>query len=138
METGFKQMLRDRIPEYTNLALKWCKVKGKWIDYVYDNEIWFLADKEQRKYQTKAILGLVHAKHHFDFNTTIEWDDLDKEEIELWTNVKTWVEWFKENLEHLKSNINSIDKQTFMKTYMSEMDEYWQEKMYSFLRKNIS
>ena len=55
--TGYKEMLRDRMPKMLNLALKWCKAKEKWLDYVYENHI-KIVPKDQRGVEVKKCLGL--------------------------------------------------------------------------------
>ena len=55
--TGYREMLRDRCPKVVNYALKWCKAKERWLNYVYDNQIWPLKSKKERLNQTKLILG---------------------------------------------------------------------------------
>lgn len=55
--TGYKEMLRDRMPRTLNLALKWCKAKEKWLSYVYDNHI-KQVPKNMRGNVVKQCLGL--------------------------------------------------------------------------------
>ena len=54
---GYKQMLRDRMPLMLNLALKWCKAKERWINYVYDNTV-KKYPSEKRSVVVKTILGI--------------------------------------------------------------------------------
>lgn len=54
---GYRQMLRDRMPKVLDLALRWCKAKERWIDYVYDNVI-KRTSKEKRSDTVKIILGI--------------------------------------------------------------------------------
>lgn len=55
--TGYKAMLRDRMPLMLNLALKWCKAKERWINYVYDNIIRKYSE-DKRAVVVKQILGI--------------------------------------------------------------------------------
>jgi len=94
MNTGFREMLRDRCPEIVSLALKWCKAKEKWLDYVYKEQIWILASKEERYKQTKLILGIKDGKKNFVFHDTIVWEGLSADEAKYWKFVEDWVNFF--------------------------------------------
>ena len=55
--TGYKAMIRDRMPLMLDLALRWCKAKERWINYVYDNVV-SRYPKEKRSIVVKQILGI--------------------------------------------------------------------------------
>lgn len=55
--SGYKQMLRDRMPEMLNYALTYCKAKSRWIDYVYDNLIKKYSERD-RSTAVKVVLGV--------------------------------------------------------------------------------
>lgn len=55
--TGYKAMLRDRMPLILDLALRWCKAKQRWIDYVYENIV-KREPQEKRSTVVKTILGI--------------------------------------------------------------------------------
>ena len=54
---GYKPMLRDRMPKMLDLALRWCKAKNRWIDYVYNNIV-SKYPLEKRSSIVKTILGI--------------------------------------------------------------------------------
>ena len=56
--TGYKAMLRDRIPLVANLALLWTNSKTAWVNHVYKHFISIYADNEERKNATRILLGL--------------------------------------------------------------------------------
>lgn len=87
-------MLRDRVPLFVDLALKWCKAKEIWINHVYNNFINIYVEKDQRYHATRIVLGISSKYRNFDFNKTIAWDNLTNEEKESWESVETWVNWF--------------------------------------------
>lgn len=121
--TGYKQMLRDRMPRVINLALKYCKAKERWIDNVYD----FVIKKypiEKRSTIVKIVLGIkqqytrqeIHDYFRYvalipttkeqmysipknelfmRFRDTIDWRHLDPHMYLYWTTVVEWVEWFR-------------------------------------------
>jgi len=93
--TGFKEMLRDRIPVYADIALKWCKTKERWINIVYRDTISVFADKNDRYNITKTVLGLKSKDKIFNFDDTIYWDALSEEEREILKVTSSWVKWFK-------------------------------------------
>ena len=105
-QTGYKQMLRDRLPKLVSFALKWCKAKEAWLDHVYKNKIWFYSSNEERLAQTRSVLGYKKNKpREFVFADTIDWDNLinDKnvklkdatpKHVKYWEHVAKWVSWF--------------------------------------------
>lgn len=95
--TGYRGMLRDRLPATVNLALKWCEAKTKWIDLVYNQSIKFCTNKELRDSQCRHILGISSTKRGFEFHDTIEWDKLSEEDKTYWKWAEEWVNWFTKN-----------------------------------------
>lgn len=54
---GYKNALRDRMPEYMDIALRWCKAKNRYIDYIYERYI--KKENPKRKLDTiKIMYGL--------------------------------------------------------------------------------
>lgn len=106
---GYKAMLRDRMPLTLDLALRWCKAKQRWIDYVYDKFV-KKYPKERRGVIVKTLLGIRQQYKRQDiydhmryvkldlsvsmnqvnnipknalfmsFEDTIDWEELSKEE----------------------------------------------------------
>lgn len=121
--TGYRGMLRDRIPKMVDYALKWKKSKERWIDHVYDNFIGIFVDNEERKKATRAVLCLRYTKvkqgkhskvietQNFDFHRTINWDDLMPEEQKDWEIVEHWIKWFRSEYAYAE-NAYKISKQT--------------------------
>lgn len=101
--TGYKQMLRDRCPKVVSYALKWCKAKEKWLNYVYKEQIWILSNKKERLTQTKLILGIKNGKHEFSFHDTIGWKELTPEEVYYWTYVESWVDFFTQKYMYIEN-----------------------------------
>ena len=64
-------MLRNRLPDYVDLALKWCKVKELWINHVYNSQINIYADKQERYNATRITLGLSSKERIFKFEDSI-------------------------------------------------------------------
>lgn len=93
--TGFKEMLRDRIPVYADIALKWCKTKERWINIVYRDTISIFADKNDRYDITKTVLGLKSKDKMFNFDDTVYWDALSEDEHKILKVASSWVKWFK-------------------------------------------
>lgn len=105
---GYKAMIRDRVPNTVDLALKWLKIKTKWVDHVYYSFVWYLSDKKDRNYQVRAILGIAKHQRNFVFKDTIDWDNLDPEEIVFWENICNWVKWFEESLLPIKETYETL------------------------------
>lgn len=123
---GYKAMLRDRMPLTLDLALRWCKAKQRWIDYVYDKFV-KKYPKERRGVVVKTLLGIKqqykrqdiydHMRYvkldlsismeqvnnipkdalYMSFEDTIDWYELDSDEVAYWDAVNSWVKWFKES-----------------------------------------
>jgi hypothetical protein len=89
--TGYRQMLRDRCPKVVSYALKWCKAKEKWLNYVYENFIWIYSSKKERYNAAKLIIG---EKGKFDFHNTIDWTALTPTELYEWKSIESWVNFF--------------------------------------------
>lgn len=95
MKTGYKEMLRNRLPDYVDLALKWCKVKELWINHVYDSQINIYADKQERYNATRIILGLSSKERVFKFEDSIDWVWITEEEKARIRPVIGWINFFK-------------------------------------------
>ena len=97
--TGYREMLRDRLPKLVSYALKYCRCKERWLDHVYKNWIWIHPDKAARDRATRKVLGLDKKGKptNFKFDNTILWDTLDKDERSLWEFVSKMVSWFVDN-----------------------------------------
>lgn len=138
---GYKAMLRDRMLLTTDLALKRCKCKKAYINYVYDRFV-RCVPVELRKNAVKEVLGLKVAMssemirvllyknnikitseqaakipnqlRFFRFRDTIGWEELKKNDPELYKRFKiaaSWVEWFRVRFQDVE-NTYIIGKKT--------------------------
>lgn len=106
---GYKEMLRDRCPKVVNYALKWQKAKEKWIEHVYTNFISIYVDKDQRNRATRIVLGIAdEGKYKFDFNKTIDWDNLTPKEKSYWMRISGWVMWFCDRYAYIENAYNIL------------------------------
>lgn len=104
-------MLRDRCPKVVNYALKWCRAKEKWIDHVYFNFIRIYADKDQRNNATRIALGISEGnRYDFDFERTIDWDNLTPKEKSYWIKVNGWVKWFMKHYAEVENTYDTYNK----------------------------
>ena len=124
MKISYKEMLRDRITKMqaVDLALKYCKAKTKWINYVYKNFIGIYVHKKERNQATRIILGISGKYREFNFHTTIDWESLKLEnktdEIQYWERVEEWIEWFSNNIAYIEDDLNhNISQSSIMKEY---------------------
>lgn len=92
--SGYKGMLRDRCPKVVNYALKWLKVKERWIDHAYTNFIKIYVDNKERNHATRITLGIAKYYRNFIFRKSIDWENLSPEETAYWERIAGWVEWF--------------------------------------------
>lgn len=101
--TGYKAMLRDRCPKVVDYALKWQKAKEKWVDHAYVNFIKFYCDNNERKHATRIILGIAKFYRNFEFDKSIDWDNLMPEEKKYWARVSSWVKWFRKKYAYMEN-----------------------------------
>lgn len=105
-------MLRDRTPKIVIFALKWCKATEAWLDHVYKTWIWIFVDNKARLIETRRILGykdpenMKSKKRFFKFADTIDWDNLNSNDVQSWKNISDWVSWFQENYAYIENAYN--------------------------------
>ena len=109
-KTGYKQMLRDRVPKVVNFALRWCKAKEAWLNHVYSNWIWIYKSNEERLKVTKTLLGLDKKPREFKFADTILWDNLSKDEEKRWKSIVSWVSWFQKEYQFVENEYSNSKK----------------------------
>lgn len=100
---GYKGMLRDRIPQVVDYALKWQKAKERWIDHAYANFIKIYIDNNERYHTTRIILGIAKFYRNFEFDKSIDWDNLTPEETVYWHRISSWVRWFMEKYAYIEN-----------------------------------
>lgn len=152
---SYKEMLRDRCPEVINFALKWCKAKQRWIDHAYDHFIKIVGEemsngkviktkKDNKKQVARILLGLKKGKTvQFDFDKTIDWENLSDEETVYWNWVKHWVIWFSSTYAYIENNYRvsrktgKYSKNSFKEwltgIYLHSLPEVQKQKLASFL-----
>lgn len=114
---GYKAMIRDRCPYVVNLALKWCtefgrlanqeiepskrfafKVKTRWIDKVYQENVAIYTTKDEKNSALHKALGIHNGKQEFNFADSINLESINKtwnkSERQFWIWVNSWVVWF--------------------------------------------
>lgn len=120
--SGYKQVIRDKMPQMLDLALTYCKAKSRWIDYVYEHVV-KKYPKEKRTNAVKIALGIKQKwkrqeiydhMRYVQFNTnitreqvnkipksllfmsfedTIDFDSLRKNDVNMYLYWKTIAEW---------------------------------------------
>lgn len=98
---GYKAMLRDRMPLMLDLALKWCKAKERWINYVYDNVV-KKYPQNKRSVVVKQILGIKQRwkrQEIYDQLRYVEFKPVTKEQVdripksELYMKFSDTIDW---------------------------------------------
>lgn len=114
MNKGYRGMLRDRLLPSWNLALLWCKVKNRWIERAYRENIANMP-KPLRSDLCKFITG--HKNKNgitCSFWTTIDPDGWlygeNREEYNMWRNVSKWVDWFSKHQIFIYDSLQSIEE----------------------------
>lgn len=131
--TGYKAMLTDRCPKLVSIALKWCKAKSKWVDYVYKTYVNIYTEKQLRHEAVRIVLGLSKKDRQFDFNKTIEWDNLNEEETNYWNYVKGWVEWFTKNHICIEQDYHLYGEEYTINRWLCTLDEATKTKLWNVL-----
>ena len=101
--TGYKGMLRDRCPKVVDYALKWQKAKERWINHAYTNFIKFYCDKKERNHATRIVLGIAKYYRNFEFDKSIDWDNLTPEDKTYWERISSWVNWFMKKYAYIEN-----------------------------------
>ena len=113
---GYREMLRDRCPKMVDYALKWQKAKDKWIDHAYCYFVKMVGEEcngegkvlrkasESKKVIVRQLLGIVKGKtKNFDFDRSIDWDNLTDEDTVYWKRVSSWVRWFRTTYAYIEN-----------------------------------
>ena len=146
MKTGYKEMLRDRIPITVNIALKWCNAKQKWIDHSYNQFVKVFKSKTDRYETTRIILGISKKQRDFNFNKSIDWDSLTEEQKLYWNRIESWVIWFKKMYSYIVNDYEvslkmgkdiSTLKGEIISKYLTSLDPVTQERFANYLIKNL-
>lgn len=118
---GYRGMLRDRVPQVVNFALKWCEMKNAWVEHVYKNFVKMYKEKKDRERAAKIILGLTKKglPMNFDFVKTLDWDNMSQEEKMKWEWCESWVEWFQQIFLYVHNVYK--DKETAEESFKSEV-----------------
>lgn len=141
-KTGYKEMLRDRVPFVVDLALKWCKSKTKWVDHVYLHFVNIYKEKSLRYEATRITLGISKYEKKFDFNKSIDWDNISEQDRAYWKNIESWVTWFRNVYVYIESYYRSytsvnVFKETVKKKYLNTLNEEYQERLCNYLIKSF-
>ena len=140
MKTNYRQAIRNRCPRTVDLALKWCKAKDNWVEYIYETYFSFLKDNKSKNDQLDGIFK------QFDFAKNIEWKTLDKPELYYWSQVTDWIEWFTKTLLPISETYKDLcakelDAQyievLITKRYLLSIDEKNQKRLYKLLINHI-
>lgn len=100
---GYRRMIRDRMPLMLDLALKWCKAKERWIDYVYNNIVKRYPENK-RSIVVKQILGIKqrwNRQEIYDQIRYVEFKPVTKEQVdkipksELYMKFSDTINWSK-------------------------------------------
>lgn len=140
-------MLRDRMPRTVSIALKWCKAKERWIEYVYSRWVSIVMnDKQWREQVIRDMLGLSKYHREFNFHYTIQWRENTEKENVYWSSIESWVLWFQEYYMYIENiyNINNsrgisedqIKKEITIK-FLSNVNPTIKDKLAEYLIKTL-
>ena len=149
---GYKQMLRDKMPEMLDFALRYCNAKSRWIDYVYDNSIKKYSKKD-RSVAVKVILGIKQKYKRKELYDKIRYDmfkpmKITKEQVDAIPKSELYVS-FKQTIDFDKLSRDDPDMYQYWKdvaswvdwfstTYISVKDTYLHAKKWQLKRSEIT
>lgn len=154
-------MLRDRMPSTLDIALRWCKAKEKWMDYVYEKHI-KTVPKNQRSNAVKITLGTLPAYTIDDIKSvfrdlgkklvkpippqSLRWDFKDTVPNDsYWAYVNSWVSWFRKTFSFIEHNYvinvqlgkSELQKKNDINHFISFLEEPWRTKLNNYLLSEI-
>lgn len=130
MKTGYKSMLRDRMPLVLDLALRWCKAKNRWINYVYDNTIKKYSESK-RSTVVKTILGIKQQYKRQQIYDQIKYSELKpvtKEQVNQIPKSELYMR-FKDTIDWQKLSVEDPDMYSYWKVIADWVD--WFSKSYT-------
>lgn len=142
MNKGYRGMLRDRLLPSWNLALLWCKVKNRWVEKAYAENI-ARAGVSLRSELCKFVTG--HKNKHgitATFMSTVDPDGFlygeNHNEYEMWRSVDKWIRWFSVNQMFIYDMIQDYYQQGKDDEYIIKNLNYpyVNEKLIRFMIKN--
>lgn len=132
--TGYRAMLKARMPKIMSFALIYCKAKESWVEHCYNNFIRVVPQKDRsrtvkemlglskrpgcKKYFTQddylllALYGYKYkpmstpekSKLYYTFRETINWDELDSDDTDFWEGVCNMVNWFSDTYAYIEND----------------------------------
>lgn len=148
---GYKAMIRDKCPYIVNLALKWCtefgrlvnlqrdpedrvlyKVKERWIDRVYKENVVLYTTKDEKNSSVRKALGIHKGKQEFNFADSINMENINPKfeqgELAFWKWVQTWVQWFQKHYKYIEciyqvSGVFDENCKNYIRNHV-DVDEY--------------
>lgn len=138
MNTSYKSMLRDRCPKVVDIALRWCRAKTKWINHVYSHFINIYVMKEDRYDATRIVLGISSKYRNFEFERTIDWENISESETEYWKTISEWVKWFQSRHIYIETDITEgLSNEKIAQKYkeLSSMED--SESLVEYIRRNL-
>lgn len=151
--TGYRAMIRDRVPFVVNLALIWTNSKTAWVEHVYKSFIGIYPSHNERDNAVRIVLGIKRRYKPFNFHSTIDWNNLKSESknpyetISHWKFVEGWVDWFTANYAYIEnayaisitSGFDEKDtKSKIMQDYLGFLTEKEKEDMINLLIANFN
>ena len=130
--SSYKAMLRDRMPQMLDLALRWCKAKDRWINYVYDNTVKKYS-KEKRSTVVKIILGIKQQYKRQEIYDQIRYSELKpvtKEQVNQIPKSELYMK-FTETINWQKLSVGDPDMYAYWKVIADWVD--WFSKSYTYI-----
>lgn len=150
MTNGYKGMIRDRVPQVINIALKWCQAKEKWVNRVYSLSAGLYTTTDEKNSAVRKQLGIHEGKQNFNFAESIDLELVTREnfnritgEDKYWVWVNGWVNWFAQKYQYLENAYKchmireeeETWKSAFMATYSEQLGEEEAQNLLSYLIK---
>ena len=125
-------MLRDRMPQMLDLALRWCKAKQRWIDYVYGNYV-KRYPQNKRSVAVKTVLGVKQKykrQEIYDQIRYVEMKPVTKEQVDKIPKSELYMK-FSETINWQKLSTEDPDMYAYWKNVADWVD--WFSKMHIYI-----
>ena len=94
--------------------------------------------KEDRYDATRIVLGISSKYRNFEFEKTIDWENITESETEYWKTISEWVKWFQSRHIYIETDITEgLSNEKISQKYkeLSSMED--SELLVEYIRRNL-
>lgn len=119
--TGYRKLISDRIPIEWDMALRYVKCRGEFIERVYDRYVKpfntnCMKSRKANKIEKERIIKRVLNHNEYSFLDAVAIDDFlhrnKLEKYKYWSAIDSWITWFENNWHNIYIYINTDENNT--------------------------